>query len=338
MAAHDATKVGGKMRGWRWLCVLCASLSLIGASAWAEDCALKEAAELDLIELPDGIYAIPVSIGGTTKRFGLDLGSAFSHISTAAVDELKLERDKLPWGVKIFEGKDPAIGVAHLSELKLDRATASRMEFIEFARITYGAYLSSKDSNTRADLAGTLGLNLLANFDVDLDLSARKLRLFSQEHCRGQVVYWASSYASVPFKQQQTGVIMLHMTLDGKDIDVGLDSSGRQSVMAMSTAHRLFGIDESTPGVVPVPNEPGDFRYPFKTLSIGGLSVENPDIVLRKDDPPKRPCKGASPDELRLTVCFGDTDVRLVATQLRALHLYFAFKERVLYLTATDAK
>ena len=68
-------------------------------------------------------------------------------------------------------------------------------------------------------------LDLLHNYDVDLDIDAGKFKLFSQDHCPGKVVYWpASTVTVVPIRVVRSGHIIVPVVLDGHAIDALLDT------------------------------------------------------------------------------------------------------------------
>ena len=62
------------------------------------------------------------------------------------------------------------------------------------------------------------------------------------------------------------------------------------------------------------------WRYPFQTINFEGISIRNPDIIIADVG------KGASVPPL--TIGIG---------ALRQLHLFIAYAEKVLYLTAAEA-
>jgi hypothetical protein len=78
------------------------------------------------------------------------------------------------------------------------------------------------------------------------------------------------------------------------------------------------------------------WHYAFKTLSREGVVINNPRIAILKDDGPE--CRPDAQDVRgRSMRCFGLANLRLRAGPLKAMHLYFAFKDKKLYITAADA-
>jgi hypothetical protein len=84
---------------------------------------------------------------------------------------------------------------------------------------------------------------------------------------------------------------------------------------------------------IPVPDV-RFFRYPFKELSVGGLALVNPSIVLysRGGCKPHSQWPPLTADGVACTA-----NLTLGRSELRNFHLYFAFGEGNLYVTAADA-
>ena len=299
-----------------------------GAQA-ADDCRLKQVASLDITTLADGDIAVPIVFGGAQHKMILSLTDAFSILSGTFADSQSLRTRNIPEGVQVATGAgtmtkqviipDVQIGVSHGADIHVMRLDGALGD---------------------PDVVGVLGTDLLGNFDVELDLKNAKLNLFSQDHCDGKVVYWAGAFAAVPFVKDAVGHISIPMTLDGKALNVGIETSAGTGRMGLKTAHRLFALEPDSPGVKPVanptPGGPALYNYPFKTLSVDGIAINNPAIELT--DNPLLDCDPhvhlAQDGPYRT---YGCSDLLIRLSELRALHLYFAFKERVLYITDADA-
>jgi hypothetical protein len=121
----------------------------------------------------------------------------------------------------------------------------------------------------------------------------------------------------------------LQMVLDGKPVRVSFTMWTGGARMGMKAAKRIFDIEENSWGVIrSVDASTGLplYSFPFKTLSMNGIVISNPKI-------------GLSPEivECLPPHCLGGSDVSLGTNELKQLHLYFAFKEQVLYVTPADA-
>jgi hypothetical protein len=193
-------------------------------------------------------------------------------------------------------------------------------------------------------VAGILGTGLLQHFDVELDFANAKMNLYSPQHCAGKVVYWSDQYAVVPLEVNAlTGEIMVPATLDGGPLTVTLATDPGRSFMSMSIAAKVAAFSTQSPALTRVthfdPYERNWYSYPFKTLSLGGIGLSNPPIDLFSDDyctqvklhgPIFMP---TAKDAYML--CKSDAVIELA--ELKHLHLYFAFGEKKLYVTAAGA-
>ena len=97
--------------------------------------------------------------------------------------------------------------------------------------------------------------------------------------------------------------------------------------MSLAMAKAIFGIDEKNPTlkylgptsinyVVPAKT----YRHPFQTINFEGISIRNPDILIVDTGP--------DPHEPPFILGIG---------ALRQLHLFIAYDEKMLYLTAAEA-
>jgi hypothetical protein len=99
--------------------------------------------------------------------------------------------------------------------------------------------------------------------------------------------------------------------------------------MSLEWAESLFDLKEDSPGMKRLGAEGSQnpsYRYPFKMLALDGVTISNPDIVLVPDKVSGRHhCRFCGPDLI------------LGMGVLRQLHLYIAYKEKRLYVTAATA-
>jgi predicted aspartyl protease len=291
---------------------ICFTLLLAGTPALAQsNCGLTRTASIDLnFDNAGGVY-VPMKISGTTVNLLVDTGGAGSMLTDKAVDALKLDRimmDRSTWLV-MFGGevlkyyaqpRDVDLGGLHAPSL--------RMVIVPVGH--------------QPNFDGTLAPDILRLYDVDFDFANAKLNLFSQDHCPGAVVYWTkNAYAQIAFHVDRDGHIQLPVEVDGHTLGAAFDTGSSESVMSLDLAERLFDLDEKSPNLKAISNLPlHTYRYSFKTLKFGGVTVGNPDILLVPN----------SVSRIRDKFILG-------MGILRQLHLYIAYKERNLYVTAATA-
>lgn len=199
---------------------------------------------------------------------------------------------------------------------------------------------------TDQQLDGTLAPDLLQLFDVDFDFGHGKLNLFSPEHCPGKVVYWAGAYAEVPFSFMAASLlganhIKLQMTLDGHALTTALDTGSNTTLLMEPVAIKSFGLDANSPNAQKIadPRQIFLYRYQFQSLELNGIAVKHPLITVMSDQA-ERSFRSLHTSKMDSDPLYGislDTpDLILGADVLRHLHLYIAYKERMLYVTAAN--
>lgn len=279
------------------------------------DCTLKQVASLPIERMADGAVAVSIRVEGVDEKFLLGLDVPVSEIVGSVAEGLHLHANgigKTNYAVENFE----------ISAVKGE-----------------GTFFYTLAENQAVPgTTGVLGLDLLSHFDVELDLKHGKLNLFSPDHCSGQGVYWAASAAVIPFERVALfGRVVLNAELDGKPVRLGLPGGSRfRTALSTGVLSKIFGIPANSPDLKPVvASNPPAFRYPFKSLSIGGVAMNNPSIDVYQQDGDLL-C-GNEWVQSGAKRCYGGVQVELGLDELEALRLFISFRESVLYVTAADA-
>ena len=307
--------------------VLFAALSATSAKA-DDSCTLTRLASLDMAILPSGHLTVPITVAGADRNFLVEFDDADAAITKALADELKLEPQALSNRIRVDIADQRVLGKVALPDVQIGTVHGKDVDMYVIPQLP-------PDSS----VAGTLGTKLLKSFDVELDFKSGKLNLYSPTACQGNTVYWAHSYAAVPFQLDRFGFVHFQMQLDGKPLDVTIDTDSEHGRMGTTAAKTLFGIESNSPDLKPVrgsSNEAASYIYPFKSLSVGDVAIYNPMITLDPDtaDAPDSRCRG---QRQAGDYCFGGSDLRIGLAELRLLRAYFSFRENMLYVTAADA-
>lgn len=292
-------------------------------------CTLTRLASLDMTQTPSGHLTVPVSVAGTTRNFVVGLQGA-SAISVDLASELRLHRKDLLYGHNMITqiGGLPAFEAADVPDVQVGVVHSDSMEMYIIGDTIRGRPLPMPGGE---GVSGVLGTSFLKNFDVEFDFKSNKLNLYAPTTCGGDIVFWARSYAEVPFQLNELDTVLFPMKLDGKDITGQPDLEAKPAVMGTAAVEQVFGIKKDTPGFERTPD--GNYRHPFKALAVDGLAINNPVVEIHPDNPGEE-CRGK---RYGLRLCFGGSDMRIGLTELRALHLYFSFRDKQLYITAADA-
>jgi predicted aspartyl protease len=296
------------MRG-AFLAVAATVLMISGAAgADSESCKLGRYATLPITVDDAGGVTVPLKVEDQEQNMLIDTGGVFSMLTEDTAARLKLRPEVITMGwMKMFGGR------------KLYHYVVAHSMEIAGARVRDREFMLLPNDFLPPGVDGILGPDILQVFDVDFDFAASKVGLFSHDHCEGKVVYWTHDpHAQIPFKLDEGRHIKIDLQLDGQEVPAILDTGSSRSLMSLDTAVDLFKID---PAVVSKNHN----HYPFKMLTLQGVTVNNPDIILVPDDKSK--------------IMGGYRQPKLILGMgiLRQLHLFIAYKEHNIYVTAATA-
>lgn len=301
------------------------------AAAEPKDCHLKRHASLDLAEDPTGLV-IPVIIEGSEERMVLEAGDWASYIAERDAHRLSLHVRPLPRGVDV-QNVDARNNTVQLQAM----AIAKRFAFGNIA-LSGASFYVVPNKTVAANVIGSVGMNMFANFDIEIDIANRKFNLYSPEHCPSSVVYWSARYDSVPIRVGKLGELYFPMVLNGKAIEATLATDLAVTTLTTDVTRWLFGFDANSADIETSADADGrtTARYRAMQLRAEGLDVLNAKIELVKR--PADYChitsrSGATGYE----GCSGVHPLRLGLNVLRKLHVYVATKEKILYFTLAGA-
>ena len=271
---------------------------------------------------------IPVTIAGAPRYTTIDTGSFANWVTESFVDEAKLERQPIRQDMSVYGAEDRVTSYVIVPSVDIGQVHQGLSKFMVLPH------------SDKAKLKAGLGGSALEQFDIEFDFAAKKVKFFSQDHCEGRVVYWAKSYTAIPFKMVDDRV-QITMTLDGHDFDALLDTGTAYTYVNTRVASNVFGYDEHSPNVkqVTLAGELQTLLSTFESLSIGGVTFPKPSLLLHSDtvrsmarlDVPVK-----DQNQAGVTLAYFP-HLLLGLDALRQLHLYMAFKEHKIYVTAAGA-
>jgi predicted aspartyl protease len=300
------------------------------AAAAAECGPLKLATSLDLMTLGSGRPAVSATIAGHPLTLLVDSGAIYSQLSARTVRRL---------GLPTTVARDRRIITDITGKTSVDQV---RLPDIAIGALHQeGAYFfvsPEHDDDEERPFAneydGIVGADLLQNFDADFDFAAGKLNLFSPDHCPGKTVYWSAKIlATIPFTLDNSLHVRFRAALDGKPLDAIIDTGAINTDLNLDVAHRLLGVDPAADDVEKVSELEGSpvYRRQFEKLEIGGVTIDNPMLLLLPDLVAKAGHR-TRPGSF-MTARNGLVDMLVGMNVLRRLHVYIAYKERKLYIT-----
>jgi predicted aspartyl protease len=294
---------------------LCAgALALFAAlPAHAEGCKLLRMAALDMGLDVYGRPTVPMTVGGHAVTMLLDTGGIDTLIAESVVHELHLYQERLRSDQRLTAFGGRGINFfATAPDVQFGRLKSARMDF-----------LIMPDDELGEGLGGILAPDILRAYDDDIDFAHARLTLFAPSECGDGVVYWASDYARIEMSLDETAHMQVPVTIDGQEVRMQFDTGAAETVLSLSTAQSLFGLTETSPGMVR--GEEGTYDYRFKTLTFGtdagAVTVTHPKVRLVPED---------------VSNMHGHVAI-LGMNVLRQLHLYVSYKQKRLFVTAAGA-
>lgn len=285
-----------------------------------------------MLGMHEGLVVVPATLNGTQQQLLIDTAGIRSGVFEDTAVALGLRPARVDRGSGIYDPHGNRLDeLVMISQLGLGDMRGSNLWFLEWRR-----------QNGPGAAGGWLAPDILRNYDVDFDFAVGKLKLFSPDHCPGRVVYWAKSWVVIPFSLTTGAHIVIPVTLDDQNLEAVIDTGAPVTLLSQARAARLFHLRPDSPTIEKAPAvRPGDlgpYRTRFKSLSFEGVVVANPLIYLLPDATEH----GMTVDEGKLANHPELGSIKDVAhfilglDVLRKLHLYIAWREQKLYLTAVD--
>ncbi|MEI9987968.1 MAG: retroviral-like aspartic protease family protein [Aliidongia sp.] len=284
---------------------------------------LKEFASVPT-NFADSHIVVDASVDDETAKFLVDTGAGSSMLDSAFVARRNLpviETGTLGHGLT---GRGLS-GLTRVDSLRIGKAVSRNSAFAI-------GHIGGDGRNGQP--VGLFAADYLANYDVEIDSAAGRLNLFSQDHCPGEVVYWAKEYFRLPVSLTPDKRLDVQIEIDGKTLRGMIDTGAGATLMRLAVARRLFGIDPDAAGVPHGLITGADaakldaFPHVFKSLSFGGITLHNTTVIVANVDSGNAGTRGIANDE--------QEDVIIGMPLLRQLHLFIAYSEPALYFTVAE--
>jgi predicted aspartyl protease len=318
------------------LAVLLGNLAAV-SPATARVCSpLKVFATTNLVPGPANLELVPVTVNGSSKLFLLDTGGVFTQIAPGTVSTLHLKRET--GAMPLYDASGNSSG----EFVKVDALTLGGMT-------GNGVYLRVSPTNAFGEGIGALADGILApdvlnRFDVEVDFAGQKLNYFLPDHCYGKVIYWPhGDVAQVSIELADKRWIKVPVQLDSRPFLAIIDTGASRTTISSKTALETFGLTASSPDMAQAGNVNNDpnlasYLHTFSSLTLDGITVKNPRIIVMPDRmtgadaTTHQGIYGGPPRSTRIAM----PELILGMDVLKHLHLYFAFQEHNLYVTAAD--
>jgi Aspartyl protease len=335
------------------------------AQAAAHACGpLKEIASLKMTVLPDGSrVSVPLTINGKPAQMVVDTGTGMSSLTRPAATMLDV-RKRSSQMVHLVDKDGARVNGYYIADsFQLGKLTAKDIPFLQD--------IDAQDTR----IAGAMGPDLMVRYDVEMDFGEQKLNYFSQDHCPAHILHWSSdAVTQIPISIRERvrdyppamlpgaaldlppGIlqgmiaragasilgtdIRAKVMLDGHEFTANIDTGLDNSTINSKAAQDYFGVTlEDRKPDAPGPDQPAQAgveavtvtasrqQHRFHNLTFGGVTVVNPLFIVK---PVAMGVRKAGDPAL--------PDITIGMNVLRKLHLYFAFGERMLYVSAGQTR
>ncbi len=259
---------------------LACALGSLMASPAAAKCELQKVAEFHVI-VKDSRALVPVEINGRSVMMILDTGAGTSTLFADAASRLGLHIRDIAGGMRVYGvGGATRPLAAEIAALKLDPTGAAS----KFTMMVVGKSMSKDEQ-----VVGLLGQDILAGWDIDVDLAHNVVRLLRPVGCRSdELVYWGAAYAQTSIQPDPS--LFTHTTvearLNGMAVDAYLDTGAPVSIVTLDAAARA-GVRPSSPEVqrAGVSRGVGDYSATawtavFDSFSLGEETIKHAKISM----------------------------------------------------------
>ncbi len=282
----------------------------------------------------DGKIRVPVEINGNRVTMALDTTGSLPSIYSGATAALNLQPRQTIRRSVLRVGSTIVTNTVEISSLKMENLQWPRFHAVVYPwNKEFPALLSSDD------VVGSLALSMFSDVDLDLDFGAKKLRVYSQKHCPGEVVYWAKEFDVLPLQKDRLGDTYILMMANGRPMAANIATMNDLSSIEEEAAKKVLGLDRSSAGVDAAGGSDGCTSCGSITLKAQGLEIHNAQVRIVRTISPG--CHLLEPNFLGSAAkydCGGAFPLHLGVNVLSRLHLYFANGERKLYFTDADAR
>ena len=249
----------------------------------ARACSLAPRARVP-VEIAGGALLVELRIIGHPAQMILDTGAQRTLINTASLQRLELDQDNRAAAAVRGIGGTERNRVALPRSLSLGGIPLARRTLEADTSLTVGTLARPSTGGQRVD--GLLGRDLLAAFDLDLDLPARSLGLYAVTDCRAVAPPWTGAYATLPMQTPMDSAIQLAVEIDGIRLRALLDSGATASIItapgmarlavpeALLEQDRKIAISGLGPRLT-------DARlHRFRSLRLGDITIDEPRILM----------------------------------------------------------
>ncbi|MFT8718849.1 retropepsin-like aspartic protease [Acetobacter sp.] len=252
-------------------------LVLSACASGPQTCQLSRIGPLSVLNDKNGSPLISVMLNGNPAVMMVDTGAENSLVTPDAVENFNLETTTRTVTTRGVGGavRTPVISA---DTLKIGDAVASQVVFIEADMPSARKY--------GVPVAGLFGADFLSGYDVLFDLPKRQITLFRLEGCSTANLDWQEPFERLPFVEPSPVRVTLPAKLNGKSIDLMLDSGSNKTTVLMEQA-REAGVrrdaleqDENLGSTGLDGTHLDAWSHRFDSLEIGPDLYRDPELIV----------------------------------------------------------
>ncbi len=252
---------------------------ITGAAIAHADCRIESRGTVP-IELVEDHILVTLQVNDADATFILDTGADRTLMGDDAVRRLGLERSgwvaSTVLGLGGYEQRPNALP----RSLRLGGVTLRRRTLTGDTSVTVGPLPVAEIAGH--PIAGLLGRDFLAPFDLDMDLPVHKLTLYDVRGCTTWFLPWTMPYAAIPATTPMGAALVVQVSVNGHPMRALLDTGASASLIAAPGMFRLgltpqmLTNDPGGNGSGVGPNPVFMRHHRFAELRVGPVVMPNP--------------------------------------------------------------
>ena len=276
----------------------------------AQACMVERAAVLP-VRLDHGILLVPGALNGQPVQLIVDTGAEASLVSSEAVARFGLERDTTRRTTINSFGGQITMANAWVRSFMVGN--------LETPQVSLAVGPLPALGEPASPLAGLVGADYLAAFDIEFDLPRQRMTLYRLVACGAGFSPWSDPAMVLPLRRFRRGLLLLDVQIDRQPLVALIDSGARLSSIRTDVAERL-GVDAATLARDPLTSGSGvdlialaGRLHRFATVRIGFEVLRDQEIEVAP-------------------LALPGADMLLGADYLRTRHVWLSYSTQRLFL------
>jgi len=203
----------------------------------ANACSVEKLATLP-ITFNDFMPTVPVLINGRPVHMGVDTGAQNTVITPDMAKALGLPQDARHRTNVI--GTD---GVDQVHNVFVDNMEIGGMQYVMRSIAVIPLIHESHPGRKTPPMAGLIGTDILADYDVELDMPGRTMTFYAVAGCSEIEPPWQGEFARVPVSLTRSQRLAVPITVDGQQGTAIFDTGASGLRMALASAGH-FGVTD----------------------------------------------------------------------------------------------